>query len=93
MSDEQSMSQKEMTAHIRKRIAKSGITASVRKYKSCGVNWIQVNVTNPEHEFTPCEQNAIKVIAQANGLTLCRGMEIRFDSSTNPQEFNFVLQP
>jgi len=90
MSNTTALNHKEVTAHVRRRIAVAGITASVRKYTSCGVNWVHVSTTKPDAIFTPCEQNAIKIIAQANGLTGGRGLEIRFDSSTNPQEFHFV---
>jgi hypothetical protein len=85
------MSHKEMTAHIRARIKKAGISASVSKYESCGSKWIRVAVTAPDRNFTPCEQNAIKIIAQANGLTLARGLPIILHSSTNPQQFSFVF--
>jgi len=90
MSNTATLNHKEVTAHIRRRIAIAGIAASVRKYTSCGVNWVHVSTTKHDVAFTPCEQNAIKIIAQVNGLTSARGLEIRMDSSTNPQEFHFV---
>ena len=84
------MNHKEMTAHIRARIKVAKIKACVSKYTSCGFNWIRVSVTAHDLNFTPCEQNAIKIIAQANGLTGSRGLPLIMDSSVNPQEFHFL---
>jgi len=84
---------KEVTAHIRQRIAKAGVKASVSKYTSCGVHWVHVSATKPDANFTPLEQTAIKIIAKSNGLTKARGLEIDIHSSTNSQEFHFVFHP
>ena len=86
------MNHKEITAHIRARIKKAAIKASVVKYESCGSNWIRVSVTDPELNFTPLEQTAIKIIATANGLTASRGLPLNMDNCVNPKEFHFVHQ-
>jgi len=91
MSDTATQSHKEMTAHIRQRIAKAGIKASVSKYTSCGASWIRVAVTKADLNFTQLEQTAIKIIAKSNKLTKARGLEIDIYSSTNPQQFDFVF--
>jgi hypothetical protein len=91
MSNNAAQSHKETTAHIRQRIAKAGVKASVSKYNSCGTSWIRVAVSKHELNFTPLEQTAIKIIAKSNGLTKSRGLEIDINSSTNPQQFDFVV--
>ncbi len=91
MTNTDTMNHKEMTAHIRTRIKKAGIKASVSKYTSCGVNWVRVAVCTHDGEFTPLEQAAIKIIAQSNKLTLAQGLPIIIENSTNPQQFNFVM--
>jgi hypothetical protein len=91
MSNTATMNRKEMTAHIRNRIKIAGIKASVSKYTSCGVGFVRVAVSAADVVFSNDEQRKINIIAQANGMTLVRGLPIIIDQFTNPQEFNFVM--
>lgn len=85
------LNHKDMTKHLRNRIAKSGIKARVRLQESCGVKWIQVAVPAFDISFTENEQRTIRTIAQVNGLTLAQGMEIDVEQMTNPRQFDFVF--
>ena len=70
------MNHKELTAHIRNRIKKSGIEARVNMFSACGSNLIQVKTPKFDGEFTPDEIETICTIAKVNGLTFTRGLEI-----------------
>lgn len=83
------MSHKEMTSHIRKRVAASGIKARVMMRKYCGVRGISVVVPAYEIQFTESEQRKIRLIAKVNGLTRARGMEIDIERMTDPAQVNF----
>ena len=80
---------KEMTAHIRNRVAKAGIKARVRMAPGGGS--IQVFVPQYGLEFSESEQREIRLIAQVNKLTLVRGMPIVLDQMTDPHQLDFYL--
>jgi hypothetical protein len=84
------MSHRDLTAQVRSEIKNAGIKAGVRLYKSCGSNWVQVNVPAYEIDFTEDEQRMIRTIAKSLGLTLARGMEIDPEQMTGPKSLNFV---
>lgn len=65
-----------MTKHIRDRIKKNGIKASVRKMRACGTDYIRVSTVKHDQAFSLEEQFSINRIALANGLTKIRGLEI-----------------
>ena len=83
------MSQKEMTAHIRKRVAASGIKARVMMRNYCDVRGIAVVTPAYEIKFTESEQREIRLIAKVNGLTCARGTEIDIELMTDPNQVNF----
>ena len=83
------MSHKEMTSHIRTRVAASGIKARVMMRNYCGVRGIAVVVPAYEIQFTESEQRGIRLIAKVNGLTRARGMEIDIERMTDPSQVNF----
>jgi hypothetical protein len=70
------MDHKEMTKHIRQRIKKAGIKASVSKFTACGTFYVRVATAKAEQQFTLEEQTLIKRIAKGNALTGARCMEI-----------------
>jgi hypothetical protein len=70
------MSHAEITKHIRSRIKKAGIKASVRKMVICGTPRVSVSVASYNQNFTLDEQKMIKRIARVNGATLIRGIEV-----------------
>jgi len=84
------MTHREMTKHIRTRIAKAGIKVRVRLYESCGDNYIQVFGVTPDAQFSEAEQREIRIIAQVNRLTLAQGMPIDLERMTNSTRFDFV---
>jgi uncharacterized protein YxjI len=79
------LTQKEMTAHIRKRIKVAGIKAKV----SMKGNTISINVPTYESEFSIDEQKQIKHIAICNKLTSINSFPIDIDRHTNPHSFHF----
>jgi len=83
------MSHKEMTSHIRTRVAASGIKARVMMRNYCGVRGIAVVTPAYEIQFTESEQREIRLIAKVNGLTRARGMEIDIELMTDPTQVNF----
>ena len=83
------MTHKEMTSHIRARVAASGIKARVMMRNYCGVRGIAVVTPAYEIEFTESEQREIRLIAKANGLTHARRSEIDLDRMTDPMQHNF----
>ena len=70
------MTHAEITKHIRSRIKKAGIKASVRKMIICGTPRVSVSVASYDQNFTLNEQKIISRIARVNGATLVRGIEI-----------------
>jgi hypothetical protein len=70
------MTHAEITKHIRSRIKKAGIKASVRKITICGTPRVSVSVASYNQNFTLDEQKMINRIARVNGATLIRGIEI-----------------
>ena len=89
MKTECALTHKEMTSHIRARVAASGIKARVMMRNYCGVRGIAVVVPAYEIEFTESEQREIRLIAKVNGLTHARGMEIDIERMTHPMQHNF----
>jgi len=89
MKAECAMTHKEMTSHIRARVAASGIKARVMMRKYCGVRGIAVVTPAYEIEFTESEQREIRLIAKVNGLTHARRSEIDLDRMTDPMQHNF----
>lgn len=85
------LTHKEMTAHIRKRIKVAGIKANVRMQNSCGSKIIQVNTIEYGVEFSDEDQRTIRQIAKTNRLTWVRGLDIDVNQMTNPYEFNFYM--
>ena len=83
------LTHKEMTKHIRQRIKKAGIKASVSLYRSCGSKWIRVSTHNFEARFTEEEQRQINNIAEVNRLTYSQGLPIEVDIPFG-QENHFV---
>jgi hypothetical protein len=70
------MTHQEMTKHIRQRIQKAGIKASVVKQVNCGIKTVRVSTRAYEQEFTADEQSTINKIAKTNGLTNAACIEI-----------------
>ena len=70
------MTHAEITKHIRSRIKKARIKASVRKMIICGTPRVSVSVASYDQNFTLNEQKIISRIARVNGATLIRGIEI-----------------
>lgn len=85
------MNHKQMTAHIRNRIAHAGIKAKCKMQETCGCKVIAVDVPAYGVSFTEAEQRAIRVIAIANKLTWVQGQPIDEFQMTNPHEFKFYL--
>lgn len=85
------MNHKELTAHIRQRIAHAGIKARCKMQDSCGQKVISVDVPSFDAVFSESEQRTIRVIAIANRLTFAQGMAIDEFRMTNPKEFKFYL--
>jgi hypothetical protein len=85
------MDHKELTKHLRKRLAKSGIKARCSMYDSCGAKWIKVSVPAFDVEFTEEEQREIRLIAKVNGLTHAQGLEIDIDQMTDPMQHTFQV--
>ena len=83
------LTHKEMTKHIRSRIAASGIAARVKMADFCGQPVIVVCVPAYGIEFTEAQQREIRTIAKVNRLTSARGMEIDVDRMTDPAQVNF----
>lgn len=83
------MTHLEMTQHIRKRIKANGIKATVKKYTSCGSNWIRVSAVGYGNCFSQQDQETINRIAIVNGLTGSRGSEIH-STTTFGDEAHFV---
>jgi hypothetical protein len=65
-----------MTNHIRNRIKREGIDASVRGHRSCGVQWIVVEVDEHGKSFTQQQCQKIALIASINGLTYAKGLPV-----------------
>lgn len=70
------MNHKELTAHIRNRIKKSGISARVCMSPARNYPCIQVKTPKFDGQFTADEIETICIIAKVNGLTFVQGMEI-----------------
>lgn len=85
------MTNKEMTAHIRRRIKQARIKVRCKGYMSCGNFVIRIDVPAYELEFSEEEQKKIRTIAQVNHLTWVQGMEIDVMRMTNPKEFVFYV--
>ena len=88
------MTYKEVTKHIRNRIAASGINARVLMKRYCGSETIHIVTPGEgfEIKFTESEQREIRLIAKLNGLTLTYGMEIDIERMTNPDQFVFEFR-
>lgn len=82
---------KEMTAHLRARIAASGIKARVRMAPGAYSKSIQVFPPAYEIEFTHDEQRTIRTIAKSNKLTFVCGIEIDIERMTDPHGMEFHL--
>ncbi len=67
---------KEITAHIRARLASHGIKARVRMMTCCGSQSVQVFGATYDARFTPEQIHTICAIAEANHMTFVRGMPI-----------------
>lgn len=80
---------KDMTAHLRTRIAAKGIKARVRMCPA-GKS-IQVFPPSFEAEFTHDEQRFIRALAVANKMTLVRGLPIDIERMTDPHGMEFHL--
>lgn len=91
IANAQPLNHKEMTAHLRKRIAVAGIQARVRMQESCGCLVIQVFVPAYEINFTEDEQRTIRQIAVVNGLTWVQGVPIDVERMTDPKQFDFYF--
>jgi hypothetical protein len=85
------MNHKEITAHIRKRIAAAGIKAKCKMQEHCGYLVVAVDVPTFDAEFTVEQQQAIKLAAKVNKLTFAQGMAIDLEHATNPKEFKFYF--
>lgn len=89
------MTHKEMTKHIRTRLAKSGVPARVRMNDYCGSKVIQVSTSTYEARWTPEQLRTIGLIASVNGLTFVRGMPIHpehiIEQLTGSTQFDFVV--
>jgi hypothetical protein len=70
------MNHKEITAHIRRRLAASGIKAKCKMAEACGLRSVEVVVPSYEARFTAEEIREIALIAKVNGLTGARGATI-----------------
>jgi hypothetical protein len=70
------MNHRQLTNHIRNRIKREGIDASVRGHRSCGVVWIVVEVDEPGKSFTQQQCKKIALIAFINGLTYAKGVPV-----------------
>lgn len=70
------MTHAEITKHMRSRIKKTGIKASVRKMVICGIPRVFVSVASYNQNFSLDEQKIINRIARVNGATLVRGIKI-----------------
>lgn len=85
-----SQRQKELTKHLRTRIAKNGINARVRMLPASETG-IQVFPSAYGLTFSETDQRAIRQIAKINNLTLVRGMEINVDLMTDPNGMEFHI--
>lgn len=89
------MSHKEMTKHIRTRLAKAGIPCRVRMAVICGNSMIQVITPTFEARWTPEQLRQIGLIARVNHLTFVRGLPIHSDEIieqlTESTQFDFVF--
>ena len=70
------MNHKEMTAHIRNRLAAAGIKAKCKMQEYCGCKVITIDAPKFGIEFTDSEQTAMYNIVVANRLTFARGMPV-----------------
>jgi hypothetical protein len=70
------MNHRQMTSHIRNLIKREGIEASVRGHRSCGVQWIVVEVDEDGKSFTQQQCRKIAIIAFVNGLTYAQGVPV-----------------
>jgi len=89
------MTNKEMTAHIRSRIKAAGIKARVIGRHICGENRITIATQSYDARFNSKELRDIAVIASANRLTMVMGVAINLntiDKLTGANEFVFVYQ-
>lgn len=85
------MTHAEMTKHLRKRIAKAGIKARVRKSMSCGNAVIDVISPTFERTFSLEERQTIGLIAKVNGMTFARGLPIEGDVIGSPSQITFYM--
>lgn len=84
------MTHKEMTKHIRSRLAAAGIKARCSLYTSCGSKWIRISPPSADAFFTDDQSREINIIGKVNGLTLVRGMEIDIEVVNQTGE-HFVM--
>ena len=70
------MTHKEMTSHIRNRLAAAGIKAKCKMQDYCGHKIIAIDAPAFGVDFTETEQTAMFNIVTANRLTHIRGLEV-----------------
>ena len=84
------MNHKEMTAHIRNRLAKAGVKAKCKMQDLCGHKVIAIDTPTFESRFTPAEQTLIVGIVMANRLTAIRGLPVTDNGThTHGGKFEF----
>jgi len=70
------MNHKEITLHIRKRLAASGVKARCKMQEYCGEKVISINVPKYDYSFTQEEQTQIFLIVTVNKLTFSQGLPV-----------------
>ena len=93
-SESGSMTHKEITAHIRKRLKAAGIKAKCKMVSFCGCKTVQVAVPTYESRFTSEQIREFVTAAKVNGMTASRGMELDIEHEaalTGKIQWNFFL--
>lgn len=76
------MNHKEMTAHIRKRLAKAGVKARCKMRELNGHKMVSIDSPSYGVEFSKEDQSKIVLIVKVNKLTGIRGLPI-IDNGTH----------
>jgi len=82
------MTHKEMTAHIRHRLAMAGVKAKCKMNDFCGHKMVTIATPTFNSVFTPEAQSLIVGIVLANRLTKIRGLPV-IDNGTHTYGGNF----
>jgi hypothetical protein len=88
------MNHKELTKHLRGRLAHAGIPCRVRMEDFNGSSAVSVITTSYEARWTSEQLREMALIAQCNRLTMSRGMPIDLDNMaqmTGTTQVNFFL--